>query len=218
MPIARDPRDAVVSVWDQASMGDGHIPIGSGVFISPQYVLTARHVVKNAVAKGLGVWLGNVRHSEHGLVHVTEIFPCPKARLDIALLKLDFVNTQQPWLWFDLQDQDLQGKKVALHGVLPQEKHSITRADCTILTRKNPLNFVLIDYAQAMGLSGGAVTFNRVIVGVICARYKEESLGCILPISAARAWLQDFPELQQFVPRPGSIVPPPGAYGANTLC
>ncbi len=194
MPITTEPLDALVSIW-KSSSGDiaTATPIGSGMFIAPRYVLTAKHVVEAARTPDGKVWLGNVK-DKHSQVPVTAIQPHPK--LDIALLDLEFANDRQPWCRVDISQRDVKGQQVDLYGVLPPEKESIPILNRAVLTHQNEHGLYVIDYRQAEGFSGGMAVMAGYIVGVINTRYKAEAHGCFIPLSAAGAWLAEVAALQ----------------------
>lgn len=196
MPPCDNPLDALVSVWTQAAPGSEKKPIGSGIFIASQYVLTAKHIVTDAQSHGGGVWLRNVKDN-HDWVCVKDDRCNVHQKLDIALLKLDLPNDRQPWVGLDIRERDLKQQEVCLYGVLPQEKESTMVPDRTILARQDADGFYVTDYRHAAGYSGGVATIHNMIVGVISARYKEENLGIIIPISAAGDWLRSFKDLPE---------------------
>jgi hypothetical protein len=205
MPVARDPLDALVSVWAHATTGPDQTPIGSGIFIAPRYVLTAKHVATAAQRHDGKIWLGNVRDKQD-LIHVNAVHD--HAHLDVALLELEMPNDRQPWSRVDLRKRDLKQQQVCLYGVLPHEKESTMKSGCTIMAYEETYGYYLTDYRHVEGFSGGVATIDSVIVGVINARYKEEDLGTIIPVSAAGEWLQGFPELRpSFLPFGGGPQP-----------
>jgi hypothetical protein len=194
MPVTTEPLDALVSIWKaSASDGAAATPIGSGMFIAPRYVLTAKHVVQDARTPDGKVWLGNVK-DRHGLVPVTTIQPHPE--LDIALLHLEFDNARQPWCRVDIRQRDLKGQQVDFYGVLPPEKESIPIPNRTVVTTQNEHGLYVTDYRQAEGFSGGMAVREAHIVGVINARYKTDAHGCFVPVSVAGAWLAEVAALR----------------------
>jgi Trypsin-like peptidase domain len=191
MPVTIEPLDALVSVWNQPHTGPDLRPIGSGVFIAPHYVLTARHVVADAQGK---VWLGGVK-DKHALIPVNSVSCPPESHVDIALLELA-PNARQPWLRVDIRKQDLKQRKISLYGIFPHEKESTQTPDCTITTSEQPPGYYLTDYGQPMGYSGGVATIDGVMMGVISARVKGENQGGIIPVYAVGEWLQGAAKLR----------------------
>ncbi len=197
MPRAADPRRALVSLWEQGTPGAPHTFIGSGMFINPLYVFTARHVTCDNANHPIPVWLGHVE-GQHELRPVKEIHCFPEAP-DIALVELDVPNQYQDWCPLDLRTQDLQGQEITLYGVYRETKSTIM-TPCTVTSYEAAERCYLTNYAQPKGLSGGAAIRQQQIVGVISARYRDDSLGCIVPISLAQQWLAEkFPALRDFL-------------------
>ena len=97
-------------------------------------------------------------------------------------------------------------QQVCLHGVLPQTKH--VQRWVVFRSYQAEHGYYLIDYPQTKGFSGGVATINRVIVGVISARYKTENQGTIVPASAVREWLQGIADLRPSLLSTGSTFPP----------
>jgi S1-C subfamily serine protease len=100
MPDGRHPKHAIVSIWHKEVLGDGTF-LGSGAFISPRLVLTAKHVVDQEKYPE-GFYLGLV--DGYPSVPAKTIYVHPD--LDIALidLKKEFASQALVRLAWDSTD------------------------------------------------------------------------------------------------------------------
>lgn len=111
MPGYEDPRDAIVSIWGQAAGSDRFL--GSSAFISPRFVLTAKHMVENQTSDSIR--LGLVAGYERVPVHALR---CHE-QFDIALLDLEREFPKQGRVRLDCVTSALEKEKIVLYGVNP---------------------------------------------------------------------------------------------------
>jgi Trypsin len=197
MPGYENPREATVSIWEQVADSDRFL--GSGAFISPRFVLTAKHVVENKVSKSIR--LGLVAGHERVPVHTMHCH----AQFDIALLDLEREFPEQGLVRLDWVTSAFEDKTVDLYGINPD---SHNRDGCKGYTIGNWLSQkgdYLFDHAQRKGFSGGIAVVKGRAVGILTQRHMSEQQGVMTPLYRVREWLQAFLTPSLLLPYPAEV-------------
>lgn len=200
MSQTHDPRSTVVSIWYRA-IGQGGSFKGSGAFISPRLVLTAKHVVKDEQADQIKLGFIPGQHEVSAKdIHLPETW-------DIAVLELSRDFLDQACVRLNCQSSHLEGKRVDLYGINPDTKCRDECQDYTLGTWNPQTNEYLFDHGQRKGFSGGIVVLDGYVIGVISKRHKSEQQGTMVPLYLAFDWLKErFPSLSNLIEPPD---PPP---------
>lgn len=185
MPEPVDPRRAIVSIW-LGAVGPKENFQGSGAFVSPRLVLTAKHVVENKQPSEVCLGLVAGQHA----VPATRIHCHDKC--DMALIELEREFKDQDLVRIDCQTSSLEGATLDLYGVNPD---TLNRDQCngyTLGTWDGRSGEYLFDHAQRKGFSGGIAVRDGRAIGVISKRHKTEQQGVIVPLYAVADWLDGF--------------------------
>jgi hypothetical protein len=189
MPTSVDPRHAIVSLWHRAIGANGEF-LGSGAFVSPRFVLTARHVVENKQPAEIRLGLVTGQYA----VPATHLYV--HEQRDIALIELERDFQDQGLVGLDCQSSSLERAKVDLYGVNPDTKSRDQCNSYTVGTWDDKSGEYLFDHAQRKGFSGGIVVLNGLAVGIISRRHRQEQQGAMVPWYTVADWLTGFlPEL-----------------------
>ena len=178
-----DPESAIISIWHR-EVGSGGRFLGSGAFISPRFVITAKHFVEVKSQDELCLGLVEGEHS----VPVEKIH-CHQG-CDIALIELEKPFEKQTLVQCDFRRDDLKGKQATLYGVHPESKG---RAKSSIYTFGSWMTAGLytIDFRQHKGFSGGVAVVGDHAIGVISQRHKDAQEGLIIALYLAGEWLRE---------------------------
>lgn len=104
MPGKSDPRRAIVAVWYREVGSNGEF-LGSGAFISPRLVLTAKHLVEDKKPQEIRFDFISGQHAVPAeKIHVHE-------KYDIALIELIRDFDDQDFVYIDYQNSNLDAKK-----------------------------------------------------------------------------------------------------------
>lgn len=184
-----DPRDAVVFLSQRTA--DKTTPLGSGVCVADDLILTALHVVmvktvddKFRVLDASEIAIGGIDGQKDHSVKIREIIRYDgQDALDIVLLRtmVQLPANQRVTMDFDYKPDLSQGDTVSLVGYDGDQKTA---------PLENPLkkqDGVTGSYAfqsyPAKGMSGGAALKNNQLVGLIHARDTDKNSGYLLPLS-----------------------------------
>ena len=187
--MAREnPLDAVVSIWRQAR---GEF-LGSGAFIWPSLVLTAKHVLQvrgdtQEIESPQAIRIQLV--DGHGPITPRQFHCHPDLDMAVLVLKRDFTRQQQVRL--NCQHSDLDNKKVDLYGVDPTSHGRSACLGYTLGAWDDQQQSYLFDHAQLKGFSGGIVVWGGEAVGIMTRRRTREQQGAMLPITQVLNWLQE---------------------------
>lgn len=197
MPAQSDPRRAIVSVWYQ-DVGAGGEFLGSGAFISPKLVLTAKHLVEKRQPHE--VCLGFIP-GKHAVP--AEKINCHE-KYDVALIELSKDFDDQDFVRLEYRNSHLEKAVVDLYGVNPDTKNRDQCNNYTLGTWNANTGEYLFDHAQRKGFSGGIVVHNGNAVGVISKRHISEQQGVMAPLYAVVDWLNQFIDLKETLSPPES--------------
>lgn len=189
MPERSDPRRAIVSVWYR-DVGAGGEFLGSGAFISPKLVLTAKHLVEKRQPHE--VCLGFIPGK---LAVPAEKINCHE-KYDVALIELSRDFDDQDFVRLEYRNSHLEKAAVDLYGVNPDTKNRDQCNNYTLGTWNANTGEYLFDHAQRKGFSGGIVVHNGNAVGVISKRHISEQQGVMVPLYAVVDWLGQFIDLK----------------------
>ncbi|MDH3598669.1 MAG: serine protease, partial [Candidatus Tectomicrobia bacterium] len=191
----QDPKDAVVSVWRHADDPDAFL--GSGVFVSPQLILTAKHVIGSRRPEEIHIGLidGLEQRAPAQTFHVHEQY-------DVALIELVRAFPKQGLVKPDANRASLDDARVALAGVNLDTKNRDLCDGYTLGNWNAATGAYLFDHAPRKGFSGGIVVLDSCAVGVIIQRHREDQQGVMIPLYAVAEWLQSVlgPTLLEFEP------------------
>ena len=186
-----EPRDAIVSIWSQ---GGEHLD-GSGAFISPQFVLTAKHVIKGKAAKEVVLKLVDGHLEVRGKkIHSHDT-------IDVALIELSKPFSRQHTIPLNCNPIDLDGKTLEFCACNPDSKAREYIGDYS-LTWDSESEDYLFSHQPRPGHSGGVAVFNGYAVGVIVEGHVNEQQGVMVPLYKLADWFSGFSELQQAVFHP----------------
>lgn len=190
MPGKSDPRRAIVAVWYREVGSNGEF-LGSGAFISPRLVLTAKHLVEDKKPQEIRFDFISGQHAVPAeKVHVHE-------KYDIALIELIRDFNDQDFVYIDYQNSNLDAKTIDLYGVNPDTKSRDQCNGYTLGTWNSSTREYLFDHAQRKGFSGGIAVSNGYVIGVISKRHTTEQQGVMVPLYVVLDWLGPFIELKK---------------------
>lgn len=185
MPGKSDPRRAIVAVWYREVGSNGEF-LGSGAFISPRLVLTAKHLVEDKKPQEIRFDFISGQHAVPAeKIHVHE-------KYDIALIELIRDFDDQDFVYIDYQNSNLDAKKIDLYGVNPDTKSRDQCNGYTLGTWNSSTREYLFDHAQRKGFSGGIAVSNGYVIGVISKRHTTEQQGVMVPLHVVSDWLGRF--------------------------
>ena len=189
-------KDALVSFWNSPNSTDRAHFVGSGFFIAPARVLTAKHVT----GEGGGLWL----RPEAG---ATGCYPVSAERLaihrelDAAVVTLDAMPAGATVL------QPLLGKtqpgEVWLNGYFEGRREAAH--PYTVTSFDEGEAHYLLSSKQPKGHSGSAACVGARVWGMTVRHYEDANIhrGCAIAIHQLWDWLcSEIPDL-------GRILPPP---------
>ena len=184
MSQGSDPRRAIVSIWHGAVLRGKFL--GSGAFVSPRLVLTAKHLLETRQSKDICLGLISGTHEVPAnalILHKTK---------DIALIELDRDFGDQDLIRLDCGSSSLEGREVDLYGVNPDSENCDICKGYTLGTWVGQENVYLFDHAQRKGFSGGIVVCQGLAVGVITQRAPDkEQQGVMVPLYSVYDWFKE---------------------------
>ncbi len=194
-----DPKDAVVSIW----LEGGATPIGSGAFISPRFVLTARHVVEGTEKEKLRVGtidgLAERARCRDVLIH-------PDFSADIALIELFEGSGGQGFNRIS-EGRELENQSVRLYAASPTNGNRDSIGDYPVSLFSQEKLVYFFPHQQRLGHSGGIAVHGGAIVGVISQRHETENQGTFVPLHLVWDWLAGFASAANpAISGPGSAV------------
>ncbi|MCB1716133.1 MAG: trypsin-like serine protease, partial [Candidatus Competibacteraceae bacterium] len=194
MPVCTDPLDAVVSIL----LKNSDEFLGSGAFIAPRWILTAKHVVKNKTPDNL--WLGLVKGENRTPVY--KIYCHDDEAIDISLIELEKEFCTQEFVSVNWGRSDYKGATVAYYAVYPHTKSRVPATNHQVIEWES--GKYKVDFRPRKGFSGGIATVDRIAVGIISERYVSEQESIFIPCYAAYEWLCEIviaDEREKYFPR-----------------
>ncbi|GEM_PF-6914726 len=181
-----DPRDAVIflSKICNSNGKEEYLPLGSGVCIADDLILTAWHVVSGLSADKIAV--GGIRNAKDNSVRIEEIIDYStqsRTRLDIVLLRTrsHLPSIQIAQVDFDYKANTVQPDSVYLVGYDNNEKTNGLESQIKKIDSNTGM-YALQGFV-AKGMSGGAVLKDDRLVGLIMARDTNASSCYFQPFS-----------------------------------
>lgn len=185
MPDSLYPKNAIVSIWHKEVLGSGEF-LGSGVFISPRLVLTAKHVVDQEKFSE-GFYLGLI--DGYPSIPATTIHLNPN--LDIALIDLTKEFASQACVRPNWDSIDLTGKKVDFYGINRFSKARDEHRDHNVGNWYSDSNGYLCDHRVLEGFSGGAAVVDGLFVGIVIERHESDQQTLFVPLHLTCEWFKD---------------------------
>ena len=181
-----DPLEAVVSIWKDSIGSKGNF-IGSGVFIAPQWVLTARHVVDDALSDGK-LYLGSVTGKTSVPVDEAEVSRHDDDNIDLTLLKLAVPYDRQSYTMLDYRAVDYENQLADFHAFNRLSLDRETQQSKTIGSYHEDKYGYLCDHQVLKGFSGGIATVNGAVIAIIVERHTSDQQTLILPLHITYKW------------------------------
>jgi len=178
--------DALVSFWSSPDSKDEAHFVGSGFFIAPCKVLTAKHLFKR---EG-GLWL----RPERGTSAITPASVASHPELDAAIATLD-VMPEGATVLRPLLDSSFRGE-VKLNGYFEGKLEA--PHPYTVTTFDSNFRHYLLSPKQPQGHSGSAACVDQRVWGMTIQHYIDPNTlrGCALAIHQLRPWLcEQIPDL-----------------------
>ena len=184
MSKTSDPLDAVISIWHETTT-DRRSFLGSGAFIAPRFIISAKHLFKDKTAEQIFVDL----ISGYSSVAVEKIHLC-QDQVDIAVLELSVDFPKQDRLSANIGRSNLSGEYVDLFAINPdsETKESLGSYPLNLAPRSGKY---LFPHRQRKGHSGGVAVYQNQVIGVIVRRHKSDQQGEIQPLYKVDQWLTD---------------------------
>lgn len=189
-------KDALVSFWNSPDSTDRAHFVGSGFFIAPARVLTAKHLIQGSG----GLWL----RPEAGAIGVHPVVAggvTAHEKLDAAVVTLEAMpvgaTVLRPFLGKTQPDEVrlngyFEGRREAPHP------YGVTRFD------EGEAHY-LLSSKQPKGQSGSAACIGARVWGMTVRHYDDPNIhrGCAIAIHQLWEWLRkQIPDLDQILPPP----------------
>ncbi|MGD0961922.1 MAG: trypsin-like serine protease [Methylomonas sp.] len=182
--------DSVVSVWSN----DRDL-VGSAFAISPNLILTAKHVVKDLktdqeypnLSLKLLNGINDLPLSTAATIHCN-----PKC--DIALIELkDKIFDKRYYSTLELSNSNWKDKSIQVFGIDRDTKNRYCSSDYRVGALQGGAGY-LFDHKVKKGFSGGAVALytQDKVIGVISMRHEDDQQTLFVPVYYFKDWLQEF--------------------------
>jgi S1-C subfamily serine protease len=185
IPLTEPAREAIVKAATPAVVTvETGAATGSGFFVTPEIVLTNRHVVEGG--SSVRVKFSNGRTSS---AHVT----ATAVDADLALLRVENPPATQSTLTLgDLRNVQVGGDVLAIGSAFGVLQSTVTRGIVSAVRTVGGLRFIQTDAAINPGNSGGPlIDSGGKVVGITTLKFASaESLGFAIAIDHAKTLLQ----------------------------
>lgn len=176
-------QDCVVGLWSDSPSNPDSFE-GSGVCITPEWIITSAHVARN-LRDDLTSFADMTRNPK--VLAIDEIQTYGKR--DAALIKLVHPHGKKivPMDCTTRLEEDWEVKLVAYNSAEGAISEFIVQ-----LKNRTSLGGWEFHTMPAHGMSGGAVVYKNKLVGIIQARDDAQNSGIIVPLSKLKSFLVDY--------------------------
>ncbi len=167
----------------------GISPLGSGVCVGTDLILTARHVLIPGNAGQLldkeEIRFGNIPGHRDNTVKVKNIIEFEDIQVDVILLKTK-IQLQMPIIPCAPELRPTSADQVELIGY---KGDSIAQVLCRVSHQDGGTGSYAFSPYQARGMSGGAILLRNKLVGLIHARDQDQNSGYMIALADCKEFI-----------------------------